>query len=119
MVRGSGTPVGNAFADAGVKPEAWNAAIAKLTGGRTADTASAEDRYDALQKFARDLTAVARAGKLDPVIGRDEEIRRPVQILPRRPKHNPLLLGDTGCGTPPSATGTGNSLVSGERGSLR
>src|SRR3546814_7091066 len=89
MVLGSGTPVGKAFADAGVKPEALNAAIAKLTGGRTADTASAEDRYDALQKFARDLTAVAREGKLDPVIGRDEEIRRTVQILARRTKNNP------------------------------
>ena len=94
MVLGSGTPVGKAFADAGVKPEALNAAIAKLTGGRTADTASAEDRYDALQKFARDLTAVAREGKLDPVIGRDEEIRRTVQILARRTKNNPALIGE-------------------------
>src|SRR3546814_13132058 len=98
MVRGSGTPVGNAFADAGVKPEAWNAAIAKLTGGRTADTASAEDRYDALQKFARDLTAVAREGKLDPVIGRDAEIRRTVKILARRTKNNPVLIGEPGVG---------------------
>src|SRR3546814_11700231 len=91
MVLGSGTPVGKAFADAGVKPEALNAAIAKLTGGRTADTASAEDRYDALQNFARDLTAAARGGKPDPVIRRAEEIRRPVQPLARRPKTNHLL----------------------------
>src|SRR3546814_16987958 len=100
MVLGSGTPVGKAFADAGVKPEALNAAIAKLTGGRTADTASAEDRYDALQTFARDLTAVAREGKLDPVIGRDEEIRPTVQTLARQTTTNPVLNGHPSLGQP-------------------
>jgi ATP-dependent Clp protease ATP-binding subunit ClpB len=114
MVLGSGTPVGKAFADAGVKPEALNAAIAKLTGGRTADSASAEDRYDALQKFARDLTAVAREGKLDPVIGRDEEIRRTVQILARRTKNNPVLIGEPGVGKTAIAEGLALRIVNGD-----
>src|SRR3546814_9726314 len=72
----SKTDAGKALTDAGVIPEGLNAAINALRGGRTADTASAEDRYDALKKFARDLTQAARDGKLDPVIGRDEEIDR-------------------------------------------
>ncbi|MFC3783391.1 ATP-dependent Clp protease ATP-binding subunit ClpB [Sphingopyxis italica] len=114
MVLSSGTPVGKAFADAGVKPEALNAAIAKLTGGRTADTASAEDRYDALQKFARDLTTVAREGKLDPVIGRDEEIRRTVQILARRTKNNPVLIGEPGVGKTAIAEGLALRIVNGD-----
>src|SRR5690242_10281191 len=82
------TAAGKALKAAGVTPEGLNAAINQLRGGRTADTASAEDRYDALKKFARDLTEAARAGKLDPVIGRDEEIRRTVQILARRTKRS-------------------------------
>ncbi len=89
MVVAPTTPVGKAFADAGLTAEALNAAINDLRGGRSADTASSEDRYEALKKFARDLTEVARAGKLDPVIGRDEEIRRTIQILARRTKNNP------------------------------
>src|SRR3546814_13392447 len=98
MLLAGNTPVGKAFADAGVKPDALNGAINDLRGGRTADTASAEDRYEALKKFARDLTEVAREGKLDPVIGRDEEIRRTVQILARRTKNNPVLIGEPGVG---------------------
>src|SRR3546814_1795517 len=86
MAIAAGTPVGKALADAGVKPEALNEAINALRGGRTADSAGAEDSYEALEKYARDLTEVARTGKLDPVIGRDEEIRRTVQILARRTK---------------------------------
>ena len=74
----STTEAGKALAKAGLKPEALNAAINELRKGKTADTASAEDRYDALKKFARDLTEAAREGKLDPVIGRDEEIRRTI-----------------------------------------
>src|ERR671917_516870 len=89
---------GKALADAGVKADALNAAINELRGGRTADTQSAEDRYDALKKFARDLTQAARDGKLDPVIGRDEEIRRTVQVLARRTKNNPVLIGEPGVG---------------------
>ncbi|MFX5817215.1 hypothetical protein ABTE26_20180, partial [Acinetobacter baumannii] len=81
-----------------VTPEALNRAINDLRKGRTADTAGAEDRYDALKKFARDLTEAAKAGKLDPVIGRDEEIRRTIQILARRTKNNPVLIGEPGVG---------------------
>ncbi|MEA3046171.1 MAG: ATP-dependent Clp protease ATP-binding subunit ClpB, partial [Sphingomonadales bacterium] len=94
----SKTDAGKALTDAGLKPDALNAAINELRGGRSADTQSAEDRYDALKKFARDLTQAARDGKLDPVIGRDEEIRRTVQILARRTKNNPVLIGDPGVG---------------------
>src|SRR5919112_1236064 len=93
LVLARNSHAGKALADAGLKAEALNAAINALRGGRTADTQSAEDRYDALKKFARDLTQAARDGKLDPVIGRDEEIRRTVQILARRTKNNPVLIG--------------------------
>jgi ATP-dependent Clp protease ATP-binding subunit ClpB len=94
----SNTDAGKALKDAGLKADALNSAINELRGGRTADTQGAEDRYDALKKFARDLTQAARDGKLDPVIGRDEEIRRTVQILARRTKNNPVLIGDPGVG---------------------
>ncbi|MDP9415748.1 MAG: ATP-dependent chaperone ClpB, partial [Pseudomonadota bacterium] len=105
---------GKALADAGVKPEALNAAINELRGGRTADTASAEDRYDALKKFARDLTQAARDGKLDPVIGRDEEIRRTVQILARRTKNNPVLIGDPGVGKTAIVEGLALRIANGD-----
>ena len=114
MVLASGTPVGKAFADAGVKADALNAAINDLRGGRTADTASAEDRYEALKKFARDLTDVAREGKLDPVIGRDEEIRRTVQILARRTKNNPVLIGEPGVGKTAIAEGLALRIANGD-----
>jgi ATP-dependent Clp protease ATP-binding subunit ClpB len=110
----SGTAAGKALAAAGVKPEALNAAIKDLTGGRTADTAGAEDRYDALKKFARDLTEVARAGKLDPVIGRDEEIRRTIQILARRTKNNPVLIGEPGVGKTAIAEGLALRIANGD-----
>ncbi|MDH7641079.1 ATP-dependent chaperone ClpB [Sphingomonas oryzagri] len=108
------TAAGKALADAGVKPEALNAAINELRGGRTADTQSAEDRYDALKKFARDLTAAAREGKLDPVIGRDEEIRRTIQILARRTKNNPVLIGDPGVGKTAIAEGMALRIANGD-----
>jgi ATP-dependent Clp protease ATP-binding subunit ClpB len=108
------TDAGKALADAGVKPESLNAAINELRGGRTADTASAEDRYDALKKFARDLTEAAREGKLDPVIGRDEEIRRTVQILARRTKNNPVLIGDPGVGKTAIAEGLALRIANGD-----
>ncbi|MES2443201.1 MAG: ATP-dependent chaperone ClpB [Pseudomonadota bacterium] len=108
------TAAGKALAAAGVKPEAVNAAINSLRGGRTADTQSAEDRYDALKKFARDLTADARAGKLDPVIGRDEEIRRTIQILARRTKNNPVLIGEPGVGKTAIAEGLALRIVNGD-----
>jgi ATP-dependent Clp protease ATP-binding subunit ClpB len=109
-----GTPAGKALKAAGVTPEGLNAAITQLRGGRTADTASAEDRYDALKKFARDLTEAARAGKLDPVIGRDEEIRRTVQILARRTKNNPVLIGDPGVGKTAIAEGLALRIANGD-----
>src|SRR3954471_10059157 len=82
---------GKILSRAGVTPQNLNAAIEALRKGRTADSASAENAYDALKKYARDLTQAARDGKLDPVIGRDEEIRRTVQVLSRRTKNNPVL----------------------------
>jgi ATP-dependent Clp protease ATP-binding subunit ClpB len=110
----SKTDAGKALTDAGVKPDALNAAINELRGGRTADTQSAEDRYDALKKFARDLTQAARDGKLDPVIGRDEEIRRTVQILARRTKNNPVLIGDPGVGKTAIAEGLALRIANGD-----
>ena len=85
----------------GVTPQNLNAAIEALRKGRTADSASAEQAYDALKKYARDLTQAARDGKLDPVIGRDEEIRRTVQVLSRRTKNNPVLIGEPASARPP------------------
>ncbi|WP_298691236.1 ATP-dependent chaperone ClpB [uncultured Sphingomonas sp.] len=108
------TIAGKALAAAGVTPEGINAAIVDLRGGRTADTASAEDRYDALKKFARDLTEAARSGKLDPVIGRDEEIRRTIQILARRTKNNPVLIGDPGVGKTAIAEGLALRIANGD-----
>ncbi|MGK2287002.1 ATP-dependent chaperone ClpB [Pedomonas sp. V897] len=93
-----GTAAARILADAGVTAQGLNQAINQLRKGRTADTASAEDRYDALKKFARDLTQAAHDGKLDPVIGRDEEIRRTIQVLSRRTKNNPVLIGEPGVG---------------------
>jgi ATP-dependent Clp protease ATP-binding subunit ClpB len=110
----SKTDAGKALVDSGVKPEALNAAINELRGGRTADTQSAEDRYDALKKFARDLTEAAREGKLDPVIGRDEEIRRTVQILARRTKNNPVLIGEPGVGKTAIAEGLALRIANGD-----
>jgi ATP-dependent Clp protease ATP-binding subunit ClpB len=108
------TNAGRALAAAGVKPDALNAAINQLTGGRSADTAGAEDRYDALKKFARDLTQAAKDGKLDPVIGRDEEIRRTIQILARRTKNNPVLIGDPGVGKTAIAEGLALRIANGD-----
>ncbi len=108
------TAAGKALQAAGARADAINAAINELRGGRTADTASAEDRYDALKKFARDLTADARAGKLDPVIGRDEEIRRTIQILARRTKNNPVLIGEPGVGKTAIAEGLALRIVNGD-----
>jgi ATP-dependent Clp protease ATP-binding subunit ClpB len=105
---------GKALAEAGLRAEALNTAINELRGGRTADTQSAEDRYDALKKFARDLTEAARDGKLDPVIGRDEEIRRTVQILARRTKNNPVLIGDPGVGKTAIAEGLALRIANGD-----
>jgi ATP-dependent Clp protease ATP-binding subunit ClpB len=93
-----GSAAAKALAAAGVTPQNLNRAIEDVRKGRRAESASAEDGYDALKKYARDLTAVARDGKLDPVIGRDEEIRRTIQVLSRRTKNNPVLIGEPGVG---------------------
>ena len=114
MALSGNNAAGKALAAAGVKADALNTAIKNLTGGRTADTAGAEDRYDALKKFARDLTEVAREGKLDPVIGRDEEIRRTVQILARRTKNNPVLIGEPGVGKTAIAEGLALRIANGD-----
>ena len=108
------TAAGKALAAAGVKAEALNKAINDLRGGRTADSAGAEEQYDALKKFARDLTQAARDGKLDPVIGRDEEIRRTVQILARRTKNNPVLIGEPGVGKTAIAEGLALRIANGD-----
>lgn len=99
---------------AGVTPAALNKVINDMRKGRTADSASAESNYDALKKYARDLTADARAGKLDPVIGRDEEIRRTIQVLSRRTKNNPVLIGEPGVGKTAIAEGLALRIVNGD-----
>ncbi|WP_279482811.1 ATP-dependent chaperone ClpB [Aureimonas sp. SK2] len=102
------------LAKAGVTPQGLNAAIEAIRKGRTADTASAEQGYDALKKYARDLTKDAREGKLDPVIGRDDEIRRTIQVLSRRTKNNPVLIGEPGVGKTAIAEGLALRLVNGD-----
>src|SRR6059058_4212314 len=114
MALAKGTDVGNALAKAALTPQNLNAAIDKLRGGRTADTQGAEDRYDALKKYARDLTEAAREGKLDPVIGRDEEIRRTIQVLARRTKNNPVLIGEPGVGKTAIAEGLALRITNGD-----
>ena len=94
-----------ALKDAGVNPTTLNAAINDIRKGRTADSASAEQAYDALKRYARDLTALAAEGKIDPVIGRDEEIRRTIQVLSRRTKNNPVLIGEPASARRPSPRG--------------
>ena len=99
---------------AGVTPQNLNAAIEALRKGRTADSASAENAYDALKKYSRDLTQAAREGKLDPVIGRDEEIRRTIQVLSRRTKNNPVLIGEPGVGKTAIVEGLALRIVNGD-----
>src|SRR5579883_636733 len=111
LVLAKGTDAAKALADAGVKPQALEKAIAALRKGRTADSAAAEGSYDALKKYARDLTQAARDGKLDPVIGRDEEIRRTIQVLSRRTKNNPVLIGEPGVGKTAIAEGLALRIV--------
>ena len=100
--------------DAGVSAQGLNAAINDVRKGRTADSASAEDGYDALKKYARDLTEAARDGKIDPIIGRDEEIRRAMQVLSRRTKNNPVLIGEPGVGKTAIAEGLALRIVNGD-----
>jgi ATP-dependent Clp protease ATP-binding subunit ClpB len=105
---------GKILAKGGVNPQNLNAAINALRKGRTADSASAENAYDALKKYARDLTQAARDGKLDPVIGRDEEIRRTIQVLSRRTKNNPVLIGEPGVGKTAIVEGLALRIINGD-----
>ncbi|MDQ0390353.1 ATP-dependent chaperone ClpB [Labrys monachus] len=105
---------GKVLAAAGVTPQNLNQAIEALRKGRTADSATAENAYDALKKYARDLTADARSGKLDPVIGRDEEIRRTIQVLSRRTKNNPVLIGEPGVGKTAIVEGLALRIINGD-----
>ena len=98
----------------GANPAALDAAIAEVRKGKTADSAGAEDAYDALKRYARDLTLAARDGKIDPVIGRDEEIRRTIQVLARRTKNNPVLIGEPGVGKTAIVEGLALRIVNGD-----
>jgi ATP-dependent Clp protease ATP-binding subunit ClpB len=108
------TAAGKALREAGVTPQGLNAAIETIRKGRKADSPSAEEGYDALKRYARDLTAAARDGKLDPVIGRDDEIRRTIQILSRRTKNNPVLIGEPGVGKTAIVEGLALRIVNGD-----
>ena len=114
LVMASGTDVAKVLKESGLTPQNLNKAIADLRRGRTADSATAENQYDALKKYARDLTELARTGKLDPVIGRDEEIRRTIQVLSRRTKNNPVLIGEPGVGKTAIAEGLALRIVNGD-----
>jgi ATP-dependent Clp protease ATP-binding subunit ClpB len=109
-----GTEASKILAAARVTPDGLNGVINEIRKGRTADSASAEQAYDALKRYARDLTEAAAAGKLDPVIGRDEEIRRTIQVLSRRTKNNPVLIGEPGVGKTAIAEGLALRIVQGD-----
>ncbi len=102
------------LADAGLTPQGLNTAINELRKGRTADSAGAEQAYEALKKYTRDFTEAAAKGKLDPVIGRDEEIRRTIQVLSRRTKNNPVLIGEPGVGKTAIVEGLAHRIVAGD-----
>jgi len=114
LAMAAGTASARILSEAGVTPQSLNKAIEDVRKGRKAHSASAEDQYDALKKYARDLTAAAREGKLDPVIGRDEEIRRTIQVLSRRTKNNPVLIGEPGVGKTAIVEGLAIRIVNGD-----
>jgi ATP-dependent Clp protease ATP-binding subunit ClpB len=109
-----GGAAAEALKTAGVTADRLDAAIADLRKGKTADSASAEEGYDALKRYARDLTQAVRDGRVDPVIGRDEEIRRTIQVLARRTKNNPVLIGEPGVGKTAIAEGLAARIVNGD-----
>jgi ATP-dependent Clp protease ATP-binding subunit ClpB len=114
LAAGAGTPAAGALRLAGVDQAKLEAAVAQLRKGRTVDSQNAEDQFDALKKYARDITDAARNGKLDPVIGRDEEIRRTIQVLARRTKNNPVLIGEPGVGKTAIVEGLALRIVKGD-----
>ena len=111
LAMATGSPSADILKSAGVTPQALDSAISDMRKGRTADTAGAEDTFEALKKFALDLTEDATQGKLDPVIGRDEEIRRTIQVLSRRTKNNPVLIGEPGVGKTAIVEGLAQRIV--------
>jgi ATP-dependent Clp protease ATP-binding subunit ClpB len=110
----TGSAAARILADAGLSAQGLNAAVNALRKGRKADSVTAEESYEALEKYARDVTALAREGKLDPVIGRDEEIRRTIQVLSRRTKNNPVLIGEPGVGKTAIAEGLAIRIANGD-----
>ena len=114
LVLAQGTAAAKLLGDAGVTAQNLNSAINDLRKGRTADSAGAENQYEALKKYTRDLTQAARDGKIDPVVGRDEEIRRTMQVLSRRTKNNPVLIGEPGVGKTAIVEGLAQRIARGD-----
>ncbi len=110
----SGGLVAKILTDGGVSAQKLNAAINEMRKGRTASSANAEDQFEALKKYTKDFTQLAKDGKLDPVIGRDEEIRRTMQVLSRRTKNNPVLIGEPGVGKTAIAEGLASRIIAGD-----